>query len=593
MAKAAVTPGEDIKIGASKSGAWLVRYALEQLPVSFTFGIPGVHNTEIYDELNNSEKIHPVLVTHEAGASFIGDAISRTSDGQIGCLMIVPAAGITHAMSGIGEAFLDGIPLLVITGGIRTDVPFGYQLHELDQSKVLQAVTKKTWRVTSHEEVVPAIFEAYHTAVSGMPGPVLVEVPVDVQLFRTKVTSVPSFTPHTPPPMANTSLIEEAATLLANAKKPGLFVGWGAVDVSEELKEIADLLGAPVSTTLQGLSAFPANHPLHTGMGFSNAAVPAATNAFKGIDALLAVGTRFGEIPTGSFACEVPENLVHIDIDPEVLSRNFKAKVGISADSRVAVPKLLEALRAKGLKNADRGKQVADQIAKDKKAYKDEWYAHKNERVNPQLFFDELRKQLADDAITVVDDGNHTFLAAELFPVIKSRAFISPTDFNCMGYCVPAAIGAKLVNPNRQVVGIVGDGAFLMTGMEMLTATTEGVGVAYFVFYDGELSQISQGQEIPYNRKTCTVMGSIKLEGIAMATGAKYVTIENNDGIAKGIQEALATAATGQPVVVDVRIDYSKRTRFTQGVVKTVLKRFPLGDKFRFIGRAVTRKFTG
>ncbi|MCC6143079.1 MAG: thiamine pyrophosphate-binding protein, partial [Candidatus Hydrogenedentes bacterium] len=150
MARAAVTTGEDIKIGASKSGAWLVRYALEQLPVSFTFGIPGVHNTEIYDELNNSEKIHPVLVTHEAGASFIGDAISRTSDGQIGCLMIVPAAGITHAMSGIGEAYLDGIPLLVITGGIRTDVPFGYQLHELDQSKVLQAVTKKTWRVTSH-----------------------------------------------------------------------------------------------------------------------------------------------------------------------------------------------------------------------------------------------------------------------------------------------------------------------------------------------------------------------------------------------------------------------------------------------------------
>ncbi|MCC6144165.1 MAG: thiamine pyrophosphate-binding protein, partial [Candidatus Hydrogenedentes bacterium] len=350
---------------------------------------------------------------------------------------------------------------------------------------------------------------------------------------------------------------------------------------------------APVSTTLQGLSAFPANHPLHAGMGFSNAAVPAATNAFKGIDALLAVGTRFGEIPTGSFACEVPENLVHIDIDPEVLSRNFKAKVGIAADARVAVPKLLEALRAKGLKNADRGKQVADQIAKDKKAYKDEWYAHKNERVNPAMFFDELRKQLADDAITVVDDGNHTFLAAELFPVIKSRAFISPTDFNCMGYCVPAAIGAKLVNPKRQVVGIVGDGAFLMTGMEILTATTEGVGVAYFVFYDGELSQISQGQEIPYNRKTCTVMGSIKLEGIAMATGAKYVTIENNDGIAKGIQEALATAATGQPVVVDVRIDYSKRTRFTQGVVKTVLKRFPLGDKFRFIGRAVTRKFTG
>jgi acetolactate synthase-1/2/3 large subunit len=162
-----------------------------------------------------------------------------------------------------------------------------------------------------------------------------------------------------------------------------------------------------------------------------------------------------------------------------------------------------------------------------------------------------------------------------------------------MGYCVPAAIGAKLVNPQRQVVGIVGDGAFLMTGLEMLTATSEGVGVVYFVFYDGELSQISQGQEIPYNRKTCTVIGNVKLEGIAMATGARYIAIEGNDGIAGGIEAALAAAQAGQPVVVDVRIDYSKRTRFTQGVVKTVLKRFPLGDKFRFIGRAVVRKVTG
>jgi acetolactate synthase-1/2/3 large subunit len=132
-----------------------------------------------------------------------------------------------------------------------------------------------------------------------------------------------------------------------------------------------------------------------------------------------------------------------------------------------------------------------------------------------------------------------------------------------------------------------------MTGLEMLTASTEGAGVAYFVFYDGELSQISQGQEIPYNRKTCTIVGKVQLEGIALATGAHYVRIEHNEQIAAGIKEGLAAAAKGQPVVVDVKIDYSKRTRFTQGVVKTVLKRFPLGDKFRFIGRAVVRKVTG
>lgn len=193
----------------------------------------------------------------------------------------------------------------------------------------------------------------------------------------------------------------------------------------------------------------------------------------------------------------------------------------------------------------------------------------------------------------LVDDGNHTFLAAELFEVRKSRGFISPTDFNCMGYCVPAAIGAQLANPKRQVVGIVGDGAFLMTGLEILTVSTEGLGIVYFVFHDGELSQISQGQQIHYNRKTCTVLGKIRIEGVALATGAKYLEIENDSRVEAGIREAWDAAAKGQPVIVDVRVDYSKKTRFTQGVVQTVLKRFPLGDKFRFIGRALYRKVTG
>jgi acetolactate synthase-1/2/3 large subunit len=582
-----------VSIGSAKSGAQLVRYALEQLPVSHTFGIPGVHNTELYDELNASEAITPILVTHECGAAFIADAVSRTSNGEIGVLAIVPAAGITHAMSGIGEAFLDGIPMLILSGGTRTDLEFGYQLHELDQVRLLEPVTKAGWKVENHADIVPTIFEAYKTAVTGCPGPVFVEVPVNIQLTRERIDSVPAFAPPTLPAIQDDSLIDQAADLLANAERPGIFVGWGAVDVSDAIGALADALGAPVSTTLQGLSAFPASHPLHTGMGFSNAAVPAATNAFANCDCLLAVGTRFGEIPTGSFGCPVPENLIHIDIDPEVFNRNFPAKVAIEADARVAVPQLLEAVQAKGLDNAGRREAASDRIARDKQAYREEWHGHLNDRVNPSLFLDALREKIADDAITVVDDGNHTFLAAELFSVMKSRAFISPTDFNCMGYCVPAAIGAKLVNPEKQVVGIVGDGAFIMTGMEILTATSNNLGVVYFVFYDGELSQISQGQEIPYNRKTCTVMSDVRLEGIAMATGAAYVCIENNNEISAGIDEALACSAKGQPVVVDVRIDYSKRTRFTQGVVKTVLKRFPLGDKFRFIGRALVRKVTG
>ena len=585
--------GKTARIGAKRSGAWLARYALEQLPVSHVFGIPGVHNTELYDEINKSEKIHPVLVTHEAGAAFIGDAISRTSNGEIGVLVIVPAAGLTHAMSGIGEAYLDGIPLLVVSGGIRTDVPYGHQLHELDQHKILAGLTKASYRIKSHEDIVATFYEAYRTAVSGCPGPVFIEIPVNVQLFQGEVGDVPAFEKPRAPAGATVSALSRAVDLLAAAKSPGLFVGWGAVDAVDETRQVAEMLGAPVSTTLQGLSAFPGNHPLHAGMGFSRAAVPAAQNAFEDCDVLLAVGTRFGEIPTGSFGARVPENLIHVDIDPAVLNRNYKAKVAIEGDAKVVLSQLAGRLKERGVSQPERRERVSARIAKDKKAYRQEWYDHTNDRVSPALFFDELRARLNDDAICVVDDGNHTFLAAELWEVRRARSFISPTDFNCMGYCVPAAIGAKLVNPTRQVVGIVGDGAFLMTGLEIITASTQGAGVAYFVFSDGELSQISQGQEIPYNRKTCTVLGTIRLEGVAMATGARYVAIQSNAGIAQGIKEALSTAAQGQPVIVDVRIDYSKRTRFTTGVVQTVLKRFPLGDKFRFVGRAVLRKVTG
>jgi len=267
--------------------------------------------------------------------------------------------------------------------------------------------------------------------------------------------------------------------------------------------------------------------------------------------------------------------------------------VGIAGDARVIAPELLARLRAAGIERTERRREVEARIGSDKRNYREEWRAHRSERVNPALFFDELRAQLADDAIVTVDDGNHTFLAAELFEVRRPRTFISPTDFNCMGYAVPAAIGAKLANPERQVACIVGDGALLMTGLEIVTAATLRLGIAFFVFNDGELSQISQGQEIPYGRKSCTVLGAIRVAGIAEATGARYMALNNDSEILAVIEGALTAAAEGGPVIVDVRIDYSKRTRFTEGVVKTVLQRFPMRDRVRFIGRALVRKVTG
>lgn len=573
-----------------KTGAALARFALEQLGVRFTFGIPGVHNTELYDELSASEKIQPVLVTHECGAAFMADAVSRTSD-SIGTLVIVPAAGVTHAASGIGEAGLDGIPMLIISGGIHSDSPYRYQLHDIDQHALLKPITKATFRIGSHAEVIPTLYEAYRIATGGEPGPVFVELPYNIGNFLGEVDEMPAFQQAIAAPQENAEALREAARLLVSAKRPGLFLGWGAVGAQAELVRLAELLDAPACTTLQGLSAFPGNHPLHVGMGFGDYAVPAAANAFAGCDCLLAVGTRFSEIPTGSYSMPVPDCLIHADINPEVFNANFPARVTLEGDAAQLIPALLREVET--LQPAARS-GMAERIRADKAAYRDEWFKHDSQgRVNPARFFAELRSQLDDEAIVVADDGNHTFLIAELMPIHGPRRYLSPSDFNAMGYCIPATIGAKLANPDKTVVGVVGDGALRMTGLELLTASQLRLGVPLFVFNDGELSQIAQAQEIPYNRKTCTVLQPLNVKALAEATGAAFVAINGNEGCAEGIRQALQLAAQNRPVLVDVRVDYSKRTRFTQGVVKATLKRFTPRDKVRVIGRALWRRVTG
>jgi acetolactate synthase-1/2/3 large subunit len=197
------------------------------------------------------------------------------------------------------------------------------------------------------------------------------------------------------------------------------------------------------------------------------------------------------------------------------------------------------------------------------------------------------------DVIAVVDDGNHTYLTAELFPILEGGRAILPTDFNAMGYAVPAATGAKLARPDKEVFAIVGDGAFTMTCMELLTATGQGLGFAVYVFHDGELSQIAQAQEIPYARKPCTTLGALNIEGVALAVGAQFLRLADNAAIEGTIAQARRLAAEGRVAVVDVAIDYSKRTAFTEGAVKTNFRRFPLAQKFRLAARAIGRRLTG
>jgi len=343
---------------------------------------------------------------------------------------------------------------------------------------------------------------------------------------------------------------------------------------------------------LQGLSAFPASHPLHTGMGFGESSVPAAQKAFAYCDCLLAAGARFSELATASYGLPVPENLIHVDINGEVFDRNYPSKITIQGDTKEIFESILKELGSQEISNNNSNIQY--RISQDKVSYEKEW-ANLPEKnlVSPYLFFKALKKRVSKSAYVAVDDGNHTFLTMELFPVEQACHFISPSDFNCMGYCIPAAIATKLCHPENQVIGIVGDGAFLMTCMEIITASIHHLGVIIVVFHDGELGQISQFQSIPLNRKTCTILGDIHVEGIAKGTGAAFVEINTNREIDSALDKAFQISETGQPVIVDVNIDYSKKSRFTKGVVKTNLGRFPLGEKVRFIGRAIKRHIFG
>jgi acetolactate synthase-1/2/3 large subunit len=576
-----------------KTGAQLAVFALEQLGIKFTYGIPGTHTTEFYDELNKSEQITPILVTHEGGGAFMADATSRTSD-SVGTMVIVPAAGLTHAMSGIGEAFLDGIPMLVIAGGVRTDTGRHYQLHHFDQMALAKPITKAQFAIEKHEDIIPTLYKAHEIATTGEPGPVFIELPINLQLFGGEVDELPIFQQKVNGNGPDQEKIEQAVEMLKEASKPMMFVGWGAVDASQQSVELAEMLGAPVSTTLQGKSAFPNSHPLYTSVGLGASSKPSAQYALAEHDLLLAVGTRFGEIATGSYGLEPPKNLIHIDINPEVFDKNFKTSLAIEADAKEALAALLEALKVEDYSSGRDNNAIGNILQKKNEDYFNTWLEkEKEDIVSPGYFFKSLKKQLDDDVQLVIDDGKHTFLASELYPIDKPRGFISPTDFNCMGYCVPAAIATKLANPSTQVAAIVGDGAFLMTGMEMITAASYKAPIMFFVFNDGELGQISQFQKIPLNRKTCSELGVVDYEGFAIATGGEYITINSDKEIDAGIAQAIKYCENGQHVVINVIIDYTKKTMLTKGVIKVNLKRFPFTEKVRFISRALKRQVLG
>jgi acetolactate synthase-1/2/3 large subunit len=584
-------------------GARAVVRALEDEGVPFTFGIPGTHNIELYDALAESDSVRPILVTDEQGASFMADAVWRAS-GRLGCVNLVPGAGLTHAMSGIAEAWMDTIPLLVLGCGIRTDTGHGYQLHDVDQMAMVAPITKAQLRPASGEELYPTVRRACRMAREGVPGPVYVEVPANLYIFSHDIdldaqraaegaggagSDAGTGPARAAGPAPDPAALDRAAGLLESAQRPLLHLGLGALPAVEHLVALAERLEAPVTTTFQGKGVFPEDHPLSLWPGFGDAAPPFARKIAGERDLVLAVGCRFGEVGTGSYGMEMPGPLIHIDIEPDALGRNYPAQEAIHADSALAVPALLDRLRPRGADPALR-RRIASGHAEVDQARRDD---RSDDRVTPFLLLRALQARFGEDTLFTADSGNGTFLAMETLRLASPRSFLAPVDYSCMGYSVPAAVGARLAAPHRPVVALAGDGAFLMTGLEMLTASTYDVPVAVFVLRDRELAQIAQFQDTALNRKTASEVHDYDLDGLCAGFGVECLTLDADDDTTDVLDEVARITGAGRPVLVDVAIDYGAKTFFTRGVVKTNLMRLPWKERLRFVGRALGRRVFG
>ncbi|MFO7692688.1 MAG: thiamine pyrophosphate-binding protein [Vicinamibacterales bacterium] len=566
-------------------GAELVVRALEDAGARLAFGIPGTHNIELYDALNRSGTVTAILVTDEQSAGFMADGVSRSS-GSVGVVNVVPGAGVTHCLSGVAEALLDGIPIVVLAAGIRRDTGRSYQLHDIDQAAILGPVTKAVLRPERAADIYSIVRRAFALAQEGTPGPVAVEIPAEFYLLTHEVAEPPAeLSPAaTDDRAAPAADAQRAARLINGAGKVLFYVGNGARGAGPALVELAETLGAPVATTIQGKGVFPEHHPLWLWNGLG-ATVPSLLRTVADrCDTMLAIGCRFAEVGTGSYGFTPPPTVVHVDINAEVFGRNVPATLAIEADAAAFLEALLPLVD-------DRGQwgEAAEQIANGHRLVHEEWKREASAaRVTPAALFAALQR-LAPEAIYATDSGNGTFLAMEHLRLDRPGRFLAPVDFSCMGYSVPAAIGAALANPGRDVVALAGDGAFLMTGLELATAAAYRAGVVVCLLRDGELAQIAQFQRTVMAETASSTVAAYDVAAFAQTTGAAYVPCARDAHLDDALSQALSAARAGRPAIVEVAIDYSRKTYFTRGVLKTNFWRLPWDERLRMLSRAASR----
>lgn len=549
--------------------------------VERVFGVPGIQNIELFDALADAP-FETVTTTSESSAAFMADAHSR-STGKFGVLVVTAGPGLTNALTGIAEAFLDSSPMLIILSTGSRTINKKFQLHQIDQAALLKPIVKEFFQPGQADEVPKLIVRAVELLKDGEPGPAVVEIPFDFMMTRINIPFPEARERNTV--CADGGQLDQAAKLLRESDSAGIYAGSGAFGASKELVLLSEMLQAPVATTISGRGVIPEDHPLCVGYGFGRSGNAVAFKTFRKVRTLLAVGCKYGEVATGSYGVKLPAEHIHVDINPMSLRSNYPATIAINLDAQIALKGLLDRL---GSYRKPINRSLQDLILKCRGKSESEVFRAPLDQhsVRPSRFLRILRKKLGQDSIMVTDCGIHQFWAISDFPVYYFRSFITPTDFQSMGFSVPAAIAVKLARPDTKVVSLVGDGGFAMSGFECLTAVKMNIGIVVIVFADGHWGMIRDAQKRGYRRTPFTKIAAPDYKTLAESFGMSYVAIMKDAEIEEGIVQALQASGT---CLVEVKVNYSESPQYVKGAGRQMFLNLPFSLKAMIAGRLIKR----
>jgi acetolactate synthase-1/2/3 large subunit len=531
-----------------RTGADILVRRLRDHGVRHVFGYPGGQLTPLYDALYREPAIRHVLARDEQAAAFMADGYARAT-GRPGVCLAVCGPGVYNAATPLATAFTDSVPVLLISGQIPTrgaGIRSGYY-HENDQLSACATFTKRQVRVDEVHNLIPEFDRCFAALTDQRPGPVLFEVPLDVQ----RDDALEGLADHPWPPVAPGPLalepdaadVRRLAELLEGCRKPVIVAGGGVVAAGAEelLVRIAERLGAPVFNTLLGKCALPSDHALNRGLPWHRATSDLTNMGslisplFSQADGMLAVGCRFTQATTGNWTMPVPPTLAQIDIDAAEIGRHYPVALGIQADARQALRALLAVLPG------PRPSWAPTPSAREP------WRLPGLDLVGP------LRRVLPRDAVVVADITRLAYILLAEFPVYQPRTFLHPAGFVAMGYGIPAALGAKVALPERVVLAVVGDGCFLMSGMELATAVQEKVPIVVVLVNDGSLTLIKAIQQRRYEGRFLGVdLRNPDFGQLARAFGVAAWQVHSDTAFEAALREAIAS---GGPALVEVHLE--------------------------------------